>query len=106
MVFVLIAFSGEKMLPTFLKKGLRGETKEYLDQVLKAHVFTWVVANFPDRQEVLFVQDGVQTYQTAKTVLSETMSLRPKQILLPSSPDLNPLNFSVWTNIEARACDH
>ena len=56
MVFRLIVSSEEKMLLVFLKTGLRMDAKEYLDQVLKGHVFPWNILTFPDPQEKISFQ--------------------------------------------------
>ena len=51
MIFRLITSSGEKMPLVFIKTNLRMGAKEYLNQVLKAHVFSRIVATFPDPQK-------------------------------------------------------
>lgn len=36
--------------------------------------------------------------------MEENMKFWPKTFWPPQSPDLNPLDFSIWWHIESRAC--
>ena len=54
----------------------------------------------------VFQQDGAPAH-TAKNVqewLGSNMNFWPKDFWPPQSPDLNPLDYSVWTHIESKAC--
>lgn len=105
MMFGLIASNGLKMPPVFFKKGFRMGSKEYLTEILERHVLPWVRQNFPDQSEVVLMQDGAPCH-TAKSVqkwLSENINFWPKEMWPPSSPDLNPLDFSVWAYVQAKA---
>ena len=98
MVFEIIYSSGEKMAPVFFKQALGWLL------FLKAHVIPYIIDTFPDPQEILFIQDDAPC-DTAKTVqiwLSDIMNFWAKYIWPLSSPELNPINFSVWAYIEAR----
>ena len=51
-------------------------------------------------------QDGARAH-TEKLVqewLRSNMNFRPKDFWPPQLPDLNPIDFSVWTHIESKAC--
>ena len=106
MMFGLVASNGLKMPPVFLEKGFRMGAKEYLDRVLKPHVLPWIQQNFQDQSELIFMQDGAPCH-TSKLVqewLSENLNFWPKEVWPPSSPDLNPLDFSIWAYVQAKAC--
>jgi len=100
-------FQHKKLPPVFLEKGMRMGSKEYLEEVLKAHVKPWIDANFPDATNVVLMQDGAPCH-TSKVVqkwLSENINFWPKDVWPPSSPDLNPLDFSIWAYVQAKSCD-
>ncbi len=51
-------------------------------------------------------QDGAPAH-TANLVqkwMAENMQFRPKDFWPPQSPDLNPLDFSIWWHVESKAC--
>ena len=107
MMFGLVASNGLKMPPVFMAKGMRMGSKEYLEEVLIPHVKPWIDANFPDATNVVFMQDGAPCH-TSKVVqkwLSENINFWPKDVWPPSSPDLNPLDFSIWAYVQAKSCD-
>ncbi|KAF2354396.1 hypothetical protein FHG87_014848 [Trinorchestia longiramus] len=54
----------------------------------------------------VFQQDGApaQTTKTLQEWLGSNMNFWPKDFWPPQSPDLNPLNYSVWTHIEGKTC--
>lgn len=108
MVFGLVASDGRKMDPVFIKEGLKVNTDVYLE-ILKDHVLPWITSTYDEETNVVFQQDGAPAHTSKKTQnwLSENMPrFWSKTMWPPSSPDLNPLDFSVWANIEARACQH
>ena len=54
----------------------------------------------------VFQQDGAPAH-TARKVQSwmeENMEFWPKTFWPPQSPDLNPLDYSIWWQIESKAC--
>ena len=81
-----MASNGLKMPPVFLPTGFRMGAREYLEQILKAHVLPWVRANFKEDKDA-------------------NLKYWPKEMWPPSSPDLNPLDFSIWASVQAKACD-
>lgn len=107
MVFGLVASNGLKMPPVFLPTGFRMGAREYLEQILKAHVLPWVRANFDKDEDVILMQDGApcHTAKVVQTWLDANLKYWPKDMWPPSSPDLNPLDFSIWASVQAKACD-
>jgi inhibitor of nuclear factor kappa-B kinase subunit alpha len=106
MMFGLVASDGKKMPPVFLESGFRMGAKEYLNRILITHVLPWIQENFSDSDNIVFMQDGVPCH-TAKTVqkwLADNVKFWPKEVWPPSSPDLNPLDFSIWAYVQSKAC--
>ena len=106
MMFGLVASDGKKMPPVFLPSGLRMNSKEYLSHVLVPHVLPWITANYDDPRDPVFVQDGAPCH-TAKITqkwLDENLNFWSKEMWPPSSPDLNPLDFSIWAKVQSDAC--
>ena len=58
------------------------------------------------KSSYVFQQDGAPAH-TAKVVqawMAEKMNFWPKDFWPPQSPDLNPLDFSIWWHVESKAC--
>jgi inhibitor of nuclear factor kappa-B kinase subunit alpha len=107
MMFGLVSSNGLKMPPVFLKSGFRMGAREYLDKILIPHVLPWIQMNFPNNNNVILMQDGAPCH-TAKIVqnwLLENINFWPKEIWPPSSPDLNPLDYSIWAFVQSKACN-
>jgi transposase len=104
MMFGLVASNGLKMDPVYLPIGLRMGAKEYLELVLKSHVLPWIEANFDDPENVVLMQDGApcHTANLVQNWLRTHINFWPKDVWPPSSPDLNPLDFSIWATVQAR----
>jgi hypothetical protein len=106
MVFGLIASDGKAMPPFFWPKGTKVNTEEYL-KVLKNVVKPWIRANYGPRKNYIFQQDGAPCHtanRTQKWLGDNLKSFWPKEFWPPSSPDLNPLDFSVRAFVARRAC--
>ena len=106
MVFGAVASNGLKMPPVFIKAGLKVNTDVYMN-ILKDHVLPWMKTNFGAHQHVIFQQDGAPCHTSKRTQawLKENMEFWPKDIWPPSSPDLNPLDYSIWAYVQAKACE-
>ena len=104
MMFGLVSSNGLKMDPVFLPIGLRMGGKDYLEIVLKANVLPWIRANFDNTDNVVLMQDGApcHTSNLVQNWLRANVNFWPKDVWPPSSPDLNPLDFSIWANIQAK----
>ena len=104
MMFGLVASNGLKMDPVYLPIGLRMGAKDYLELVLKAHVLPWIQANFDDTQNAVLMQDGApcHTANMVQNWLRGHLNFWPKDVWPPSSPDLNPLDYSIWANLQAK----
>ena len=87
MVFGVVSSEGHIMRPHIFEVGLKVNTKVYLD-VLKSVVIPW-------RSQVAGTGPKVQ-----KDLASEVLRLCTLLSLAPSSPDLNPLDYFVWSYVE------
>lgn len=105
MVFGLVSSDGKKMPPVFVPSGVRINTDRYLD-ILQKKVKPWIQANYPDGNYV-FQQDGAPAHTSKRTQewLDANMeAFWPKDMWPPQSPDLNPLDYSIWATVEDSAC--
>ena len=105
MVLGVVASDGKAMPPYFFKNGLMVNTEVYM-KVLRYHVIPWIRRNYP-KGNYVWQQDGAPAHKPIKTqqyLEKHTAEHWPKMFWPPSSPDLNPLDYSVWSVIEAKAC--
>ena len=74
--------------------------------MLKNRVLPWI-NSLPGNQAVTLQQDGA-TAHTAKMVQAwckdNFKSFLSKELWPPSSPDLNPMDFEIWSILERKAC--
>ncbi|KAI6647443.1 hypothetical protein LOD99_15093 [Oopsacas minuta] len=87
---------------------------KYIDRVQKPlSLMVWAGVSADSRTNLIFVPQGMkinsQTYR--ELVLEPEIASAEQNIDFiskdewsPSSPDLNPLHYSVWANLERRAC--
>ena len=108
MMFGLVSSDGKKMPPVFFKKNEK-VTKEVYLKVLKNHVKPWIDSNYTKEANIVFQQDGApaHTSNLVKNWLEKNIKNFWSKAMWPaSSPDLNPLDYSIWAYVEAKACAH
>ena len=91
MAFGVVSSEDHIMLPHIFEVGLKVNTKVYLD-VLKSVVIPWV-----------WQQDSAPAHKSKETqawLQKECYDFVPFSHWPPSSPDLNPLDYFVWSNVE------
>ena len=100
MVFGVVSSEGHIMPPHIFKVGLKVNTKVYLD-VLKSVLIPWCNQVAGGRPWV-WQQDSAPAHKS-----KETQAWLPKECYdfvpfshWPSSPDLNPLDYFVWSYVE------
>ena len=112
MVFGLIASDGQAMKPHFVKQGVKLNTEEYI-AILRDKVKPWVTKTYGRDVKVVLQQDEApcHTSKLTQAWLDEHFSARSgnldfwaKDFQPPSSPDLNPLDYSIWAEVEKDAC--
>lgn len=103
----VVASTGEVSPPIWFPKGFRLTALEY-QAVLKKTLVPWMkgVASKYNKPFV-FQQDGApaHTAHTTQRFLEESnIKFWSKTMWPPSSPDLNPLDYAVWGQVEEMAC--
>ena len=101
MVFGVVSSEGHIMPPHIFEVGLKVKTKVYLD-VLKSVVIPWCNQVAGGRPWV-WQQDSALAHKSKETqawLLKECFDFVPFSHWPPSTPDLNPLDYFVWTYVE------
>ncbi len=104
MMFGLVASDGAVMPPIWIKGTLK--TKGYLE--IAAKVLDWADRRY-GRGKYIYQQDSTPCHTSKATqayLMSELGSkgFWSKDFWPPSSPNLNPLDFSIWTHVAQEAC--
>ena len=101
MVCDVVSSEGHIMPPHIFEVGLKVNTKVYLD-VLKSVVIPWCNQVAGDRPWV-WQQDSAPAHKSKETqawLQKECYDFVPFSHWPPSSPDLNPLDYFVWSYVE------
>ena len=92
----------------FVPPGVKINALTYQDLILKPFVKDLERTMF-NNKPFLFQQDGAPAHTAKSTqewLRTEIPSYISKLEWPPSSPDLNPLDFSLWSILESRACSN
>jgi DDE superfamily endonuclease len=103
MVLGVVGSDGQKCPPIFVAAGERINAAIY-QELLRQHVVPWLKRTYPDGNYV-FQQDSAPAHAARSTqdFLRENMASHwSPELWPPFSPDLNPLDFSIWSVLEAR----
>ena len=101
MVFGVVSSEGHIMPPHIFEVSLKVNTKVYLD-VLKSVVIPWCNQVAGARPWV-WQQDSVSAHKSKETqawIQKDCYDFVPFSHWLPSSSDLNPLDYFVWSYVE------
>jgi inhibitor of nuclear factor kappa-B kinase subunit alpha len=105
MVWAGICATGKTPL-VFIEKGVKVTAKVYQDQILKDVLDPWARQHFGN-QDWTLQQDWAPSH-SAKTTIALCKELFPniweKDIWPSYSPDLNPMDYSVWSILEKKVC--
>ena len=73
--------------------------------ILKSKVIPWLKKKYPD-EKFIFQQDGVpgHTSKVTQAFLTCNIPFWPAGLWPPSSPDLNSLDYRIWTHVDGKAC--
>ena len=101
MVLGVVSSDGDVMPPYFFPKGLKVNAEAYIE-VIETVVKPWMDSIAGERHYV-FQQDGAPAH-SAKTTQDWLRARLPeffeKEIWPPSSPDCNPLDYFLWSEVE------
>jgi hypothetical protein len=87
------------------QEGLKVNTDVYIG-LLEKYLKPWLIENYPN-EDFVFQQDGAPAHTSHRTQAwfgENNIPFWRKELWPPSSPDLNPLDFSVWSVVESKAC--
>ena len=100
-VFGVVSSEGHIIPPHFFEVGLKVNTKVYLD-VLKSVVILWCnqVAGGGPWVWQQYSAPAHKSKETQAWLQKECYDFVPFSHWLPSSPDLNPLDYFVWSYVE------
>ena len=101
LVFGVVSSDGHIMPPHIFKVGLKVNTKVYLD-VLKSVAMPWCNQMAGGRPWVLQQNSALahKSKETQAWLQKECYDFVPFSHWPPSSPDLNPLDYFVWSHVE------
>lgn len=101
MVLGVIASNGKVCPPIFIRNNQRIDASAYI-QLLETHVMPWITKEFRN-EPYIWQQDGAPCHtarMTQKWLQANMKNYWPKEMWPPNSPDLNPLDFSIWAFVE------
>ena len=101
MVFGVVSSEGHIMPPHIFEVSLKVNTKVYLD-VLKSVVIPWY-NQVTGGRPLVWQQDSAPVHKSKETqawLQKECYDFVPFSHWPPSSPDLNPLDYFVWSYVE------
>ena len=103
MVFGAIT-GGGKMPLVFVDQGVKIRAQNYLDDILTTEVLTWTNSHFGQRFWT-FQQDFAPAHKA--TVVQDWCKANfpgfiTREEWPPNSPDLNPLDYSIWGIMKAK----
>ena len=105
MVWGGVTATGLKTSLVFIDEGVKINKDTYL-KLMKENLLPWTKLTFGEGG-ITHQQDGAASH-TANFVQNwckNNMALFwTKEMWPPSSPDLNPMGFSVWNILESKAC--
>lgn len=105
MVWAGVSFAGKTNL-VFVENGIKINDNNYVTDILEAIVILWAQQTYPGQQWI-FQQDSSPAHRTklAQDFCREHFpDFSSLQEWPPYSPDLNPLDYTIWGILEAKAC--
>lgn len=105
MVWAGISMSGKTPL-VFIPPGVKMTADWYIQHVLQNPMKDWAKKKFKNN-DWIFQQDGAPAHTANKTqdwLKKEFPDFLPRELWPPSSPDLNPMDYSVWSYLESKVC--
>ena len=105
MVWAVVTATGRSPL-FFVSMGVKLNFEWYVSDILEACLLPWVEQHFKDKPWTL-QQDSAPSHGSKFTqswILRKIHSFISKEDWPMRSPDLNPLDYSIWSILEKRVC--
>jgi len=106
-VMVWAGFIGNQRLPlVFVPDGVKLNAHSYIQHILEGVVKPWTLMH-PPHTNFDFQQDGAPSHMANMTqdwLRDNLPGFIEKTAWPPSSLDLNPLDFSLWSILESKVC--
>ena len=100
MVLGIVGSDGKKCHPIFIDQNVRMDSKVYQD-ILRRHFLPWLRENYAPGTYV-FQQDSAPCHasvSTAEFLRKQSVEFWPKSMWPPASPDLNLLDYAIWSQL-------
>ena len=104
MVWAAVASDGQKSPLVFIPEGVK-VNKQVYPNLLRHHALPWVRGSFPNGY--IFTHDGAPSHTsklTQQRCKSSFHEFWDKDMWPPSSPELNRMDFAIWSILEADVC--
>ena len=103
-----VASTGETSPPIWFPQGFRLGADDYI-KALKDTLIPWMrrVAAAHGNAPFVFQQDSAPAHRAKKTLeflKGENINFWSPEEWPPNSPDLNPLDYSIWSTVSQKAC--
>ncbi|KAG1662924.1 Transposable element Tcb2 transposase [Nymphon striatum] len=101
MVWAAVSSDGRKSPLVFIEQGTKVNSVVYM-KLLEENVLPWVTQAFGDNY--VFIQDGAPSHMsnvTQQWCKSHFSGFWDKNAWVPSSPDINPMDFTIWSILES-----
>ena len=90
----------------FIDQGVKINSDKYIQDILESALEPWANTHFQGRHWI-FQQDSAPAHKSKAT--QTWLKAHFPEIISPmewpaSSPDLNPMDFSIWSILESKAC--
>ena len=105
MVWAAVTATGRSLL-LFVPTGMKLNSEQYISDILEGCLLPWAEQHFKDKpwtiQQDLAPSHGSKFTQS--WILRKIPSFISKEDWPAQSPDLNPLDYSIWSILEKRVC--
>jgi hypothetical protein len=98
--------SDSKTPLVFIEEGVKVDQKIYCQKILGQSLLPWAKTHFRNRPWI-FLQDSAPAHGAKMTQQRCRLNLPDffgKEEWPPYSPDLNPLDYSIWSLLERKVC--
>ena len=104
MVWAAVTKTGKPPL-LFVPSGVKLNSQRYIADILEGCLLPWAKKHFQGVPWSLQQNSAFShTSKITKSWIQKKISSISKKVLPARSPDLNPLNFSIWSILETQAC--